>query len=552
MKKILFFFLVFFAPMVIQPQTISEKLICKFENLSDVDTYSVKYDEKTGTYVYVYYDSTKVLKSSIISNKGNSGDYDYVNSYSTIFDAEGNYYLTVEVKISDTTYKSAFLKNGKEIMVYDYISMEPVEKDGIIYLICTEKDKSFLLKYDISTGSISKGKYYDELIPCLYNKNQIEGEPIGRLGFTDGDKIFYIAKLNNEAFLVIGDAEQKHYSDIDAYSLIQDKSGKFAYVAKDTGSFMYSSDGFVVYGDKKYKAYYSIYNLVADVSNDIIYVAGDYSVEGYPQKVMKGDKEISKTYSGGLYNLSFTPEGKIYFIASEKKKNSDEYESFVVFDGKEGKKYQSIYSLQILPGDELVYVAQQSEDRYIIERGAEEIRVDKKLSVLSAELLNNNLAYICVEYGDYEKKINDKYYVHFLDKRLGIYDNKFGPYDGMMVLNYENQGYILSDKKGNYAYVMYKIKNNTDYYYSIYSNKGESKEFDNISDVSLYNGKALYTVSRITNKENYTYKYQIYYGDKPLTPEYDSISDFKFDEKTGKATFFISKGNEVYKVEIKL
>ncbi|MCX6164945.1 MAG: hypothetical protein NTU73_08840, partial [Ignavibacteriae bacterium] len=377
MKKILFLLLVFFAPMVLKSQTISEKLICKFENLSDVDTYSVKYDEKTGTYVYVNYDSTKLLKNSILSNKSNSGDYDYVNSYSTIFDAEGNYYLTVEVKITDTTYKNAFLKNGKEIMVFDYISMEPVEKDGIIYLICSDKDKSFLVKYDISSGNILKGKFYDELIPCLYNKNQIEGEPIGRLGFTDGDKIFYIAKLNNEAFLVIGDVEQKHYSDIDAYSLIQDKTGKFAYVAKDTGSFMYSSDGFVVYGDRKYKTYYSIYNLVADVSNDIIYIAGDYSVDGYPQKVMKGDKEISKTYSGGLYNLNLTREGKLYFIASEKKKNSDDYESFVVFDGKKGKRYQSINSLQVLPGDELLYMGQYNDDVSYVIRGSKEIRGEK-------------------------------------------------------------------------------------------------------------------------------------------------------------------------------
>lgn len=546
MKKILFLLIVFFVPMFLQSQTFSEKLICKFDNLNDIDIYSVRYDEKTGVYVYANYDSTKLLKSSILSNKGNSGDYDYINSYSTIFDAEGNYYLTVEIKISDTTYKNAFLKNGKEIMVFDFISMEPVERDGIIYLICSDKDKSFLVKYDISSGNISKGKVYDELILCHYDKTQIEGEPVGRLGFTNEGEVFYLAKSGNEAFMVIGDTEQKHYADIDAYSIIRDKSGKFAYVAKDTGSFIYSSYGFVVYGDKKYKSFYSVYNLVADVSDDIIYIAGDYSTDGYPQKVMKGDKGISKTYNGGLYNLGTTPEGKIYFIASEKKNNSAEYESFVVLDGKEGKRFQSINSVQVLPGDEMIFTVQKNDDISCVINGSKEICGDKKQFFLYADLLKDGkFAYVSVEYGDYEKKLNDKYFVN-IDKE------KFGPYDGMMVLNYENQSYVLSDKKGNYAYIVYNIKNNTDYYYVIFTNKGKSREFYNISDVSLYNGKVLYTVSRITDKENYTYKYQIYYDNKPLTPEYDNISDFKFNGKTGKATFLILKGNEVYKVEIKL
>jgi hypothetical protein len=546
MKKLLFAFVFVFIPFLIQSQTLTEKLLCKFDGLNDVDVYSIKFDEKTNSYLYVKFDSTKESKNCIISNKGNSGDYEYINSYNTIFDAEGNYYVIAEIKITDTTYRNAFLKNGKEIMTYDNISMEPVEKNGVIYMICSEKEKSFLVMYDFSSGNISKGKYYDELIPCLYNKNQMEGEPIGRLGFTKDGDVFYIAKLKKEAFMVIGDKEQKHYADIDAYSVTQDKSDKFAFVAKDTGSFMYSSDGFVVYGDKKYKTFYSIYNLVFDELGNVIYIAADYSTDGYPQKVVKGDKEISKTYSGGLYNLDFAKDGKMYFIASEKKKNSDDYESLIVFDGKEGKRYNSINYLQVLPGDELLFTVQDKDDNSYIIRGSKEIRGAKKQFFVYAGLLKDGkFAYVSVEYGDYEKKINDKYFVN-------IEKDKFGPYDGMMVLNYENQSYVLSDEKGNYAYVVYNIKNNTDYYYIIHTNAGKSKEFDNISDVSLYNGKALYTVSRITDKENYTYKYQIFYDNKPLTPEYDNIVEYKFDEKSGVATYLISKGNEVYKVEIKL
>jgi hypothetical protein len=546
MKKILFTLLVLFIPFLIQSQTISEKLLCKFDGLNDIDAYSLKVDEKTGSYVYVKYDSTKELKNSIISNKGNSGDYDYINSYGAIFDASGNYYVTAESKTSDTTYRNILLKNGKEVLTYDNISFEPVEKNGTIYIVCTEKGKSFILKYETSTGNITKGKMYDEVIPCEYSKVQMEGEPVGKFGFVDGDKVYYIAKSNKEAFLVIGDEEQKHYSDIDAYSLTRDKNGKFAYVAKDTGSFMYSSDGFVVYGDKKFRNYYSIYNIAFDANNNIVYIAGDYRIEGYPQRVMKNDKEISKTYSGGLYNLGFTTDGKIYFIASELKKNSSEYESFVVFDGKEGKRYSSISYLQVLPNDEILYTASNSDESSYLIRGDKEIRGEKKQYFLSTDVMKDGrFAYVSVDYGDYEKKVNDKYIVHIDNK-------KYGPYEGMMVLNFETQSYILSDDKGNYAYVIYKVNDAYEYFYSVYTNKGKSQEFDNISDVNLYKGKPLYTVSRITDKANYTYKYRIYYDNKPITPEYDSINDYKFDEKTGVATYTVAKGNEVYKVEVKL
>jgi len=552
MKKTLFVLFVIFIPFLIQAQTVSEKLICKLDNLSEVDIYSLKYDEKTGSYVYVCYDSTKKLTNSIISNKGNSGDYDYINSYNAVFDSDGNYYIITEIKTSDSTYRNIFLKNGKELFTYDFINPDITEKNGILYLICNEKEKSFITTYDISTGNIFKGKVYDELIPCVFSKSQYEGEPVGSLGFTGDDKVFYVAKLNNESFFVIGDEEQKHYADIDAYSVLQDKSGKFAFVAKDTGNFIYSTDGYVVHGDKKYKSFNSIYNLILDSNDNVIYIAGDSSSSNFPQRIMNGDKSISKTYNGGIYNLGFTPEGKYYFIASEKRKNSDVYDYFVVFNGKEQKVYQSIFNLKVLPGDELLYVAQQSEDKYVVVSGTEEIHIDKKLSVLSAELMKNkNLAYISVEYGNYDKKINDKYYLHLIDRKLDAFDKKLGPYEGMQMLDYKTYGYILSDEKGNYAYLINNIKNFTDYYYVLYTNSSKSKEFDNISDVNLYNGKALYIASRITDKEKYTYKYIIYYDNKPITSEYESINDYKFDEKTGVATYEITKDKSIYKVEIK-
>lgn len=545
MKKTLAVLLFIFIPFFVQSQSITEKLICKIDNVNDIDVYSVKFDEKTGSYIYVMYDSTKELRNSILSNKGNSGDYDYINAYGALFDSQGNYYIVVDVKINDSTYRNILLRNGKEIYRADYINTELLENKGMIYTICTENNKSCVLKYDVSSGNFSKGSQYDEIYLCKFDKMRVEGEPIGRFGFTKDNKMYYLAKNNGEAFLVVGDKEHKHYSDIDPYTVLKDKSDKFSYVAKDTGSFMNYSAGFVVQGNKAYKTYYSVNNLILDDDDNVIYIAGDESESTVPQRLMKGDKAISKTYSGGIYNLEKTPSGKIYFIATEKKKNSEDYESFVVMDGKEGKRYPSINNLQILDDDEVVFTVQDNNGNSYAVYDNDEIKVPVKQSFLSVEKLKDgSKAYVTAEYGNYDLHIKDKYYIYLNKKRLG-------PYDGVMVLNYDNQNYFVSDEDGNYAYVVYKISPEYDYQYIIFTNKGKGMEFDNISDVYIYDGKPIFTTSTLVDKVNYSYKYKLYYGDKPITPEYDNVGDFNFNKKTGTATYVIAKNGGVYKVNIK-
>ncbi len=546
MKKIIFVLLISLFPMFLLAQAVTEKSICKIENIGNLDVYSLKYDAKTGTYVYVYYDSTKLLKNSIISNKGNSGDYDFINSYVTQFDDEGNYYLVAYISINDTSGRNALIKNGKEIITCDYINSETLISDGKVYMMCTDNGKSFITAYSISDNTLSKGKEYDEVILCQFDKNVYEGEPIGKIGITKDGKIYYIAKLNNKTFMVTGDEEQMQFTDIDAYSVTEDKSGKFAYVAKDTGSFMNPGGNFVVYGNQRYNAFYSIYNLITDEKGNAIYLASDYSADFFPQRVMMGNKAISKTYNGGIYNLNLTPDGKLYYIANETKGKAENYESFLVYDGKEHKKYLFVMNPKIYPGNRIVYAAQISEDRYAVVDGTKEIPIGKKLSVQSADLLaDGTLAFVYAEFGDYEKNIKDKYYIQIGEK-------KYGPYDGMQILDYEKNSFTVSDEKGNFAYLVNIIKGYTDYIYVLYTNTGKSQEYDNISDVHFYNGKVLYMVSYITDKENYVYKYKIYYDNKPITPEYDGITEFKLNEKTGIVTYFISRGNEIYKVEIKL
>jgi hypothetical protein len=544
MKKVLYLLLLFFIPVILKSQVVTEKTIFKNEQITNIDPYSFKFDDKTGTILYMQYDSTKTPSNSIISNKGNSALYEYIDYYSAVFDSDGNYYTVAYNKATDSTYTYFLLKNGKQELQFDFINSEIAEKNGAVYFMCTDKGKSFITSYDIGTGQSTKGNPYDEIILCQYDKIPYTSEPVGRIGFAKNGKPFYIAKLNNQAFVVIGNEEQKHFADIEAYNFITDKNGNFAYTAKDTGSFMNPGGSFVVYGNKQFKPFYYVYNLVLDTKGNICYIGTDYAEDLSPQKIMLGDKVLSKTYSGGLYNLGFTADNKMYFIASEKKKNSDEYESFVVFDGKEGKKFQSIFTVMVLPNNELLYTAQKSDEKSYVINGDDEIYIKQK-SIMSAEVLQNgDLAYVGVNYGDYEKKIKDKYYANINGK-------EFGPYDGMQSVNYETQNYFLSDKNGNYAYIINNIRNESDYFTTVFWKNGKSEEFDFVQDVSMYKGKVLYTGSKLYDRENYLSKYRIYHGNKAISPEYDGINNFKFDDKTGVASFIVTKGAELVKVEIK-
>jgi hypothetical protein len=121
----------------------------------------------------------------------------------------------------------------------------------------------------------------------------------------------------------------------------------------------------------------------------------------------------------------------------------------------------------------------------------------------------------------------------------------------LQTINYATSDYFLSDKKGNYAYVLNNNRNYEDYYSVVYWKGGKSDEFDYVQDISFYKGKPIYTSSRSVNKDTYTSKLKLNYGNTPVTKEYNAISNYKFDEKTGIASFVVTKENELVRVEIK-
>ena len=161
-------------------------------------------------------------------------------------------------------------------------------------------------------------------------------------------------------------------------------------------------------------------------------------------------------------------------------------------------------------------------------------------------LPDGKFAYVGGSYGDY-KKTYDKFFIE-----LG--DDEFGPYDDVLPINYETNDYVMGDASGNYCYLIDKLVNAKDYVYSqnLYYNSKKIGDFDDIENVSLYKGKPVYMASKLVDKANSIYKYSIYYDGKAISPEYDSIDEYKFDAASGTITFTGTRGKEFFKVEIKM
>lgn len=546
MRKLFVLFLLFIAPFLTFSQTVDEKMLADFSFLQNVESYSFYLDTVSGTYMYLNYD-TLTKQSKLYSNKGNSSTYGNINYYNSIFDKEGNYFTIVSNNVTDTTYVYFILRNGVEIANYNNINMNWGEKNGAIYFVIYEDSNAYLVKYDISSGTFTKGKKYDEIYLCYYPYRDEEGEAEGQIGFTNDGTPYYIAKAGDEKFVVAGTTELKHYSDIDSYNFKLDNDGNFVYIAKSQGELFNAGYTFLVQGSKEYKAYDYVYGpILIDKSNNPIYLAGDSSNEYSPQRVVTGENE-NKTYKGGVYNLMLSPGGKLAYYATEYKSNGD-YNSVVVLDGKESKQYFSINTIKFSNNDELLFTAGKDEETSCIVRGGKEVLVDFPTITDATILPNNKLAYICGKYGNYDKKIKDMFYLY-----MG--DDEFGPYESLLPLNYTENLYVLYDRAGNYAYLASETIDSKNYvsHQILYTNNGESPGFDYIDNTVLYKGKPLYVGTlNFPNSRANTSIARVYYNNKPISPKYSGISNFQFNEGTGMASFIVMKNKAFYKVEIKM
>ncbi len=552
MKKICLLLLSMIFVSDLYQQTPDEKLIATISTVSGtIDAYSMKYDVKTGGWMYSSYDTT-ARKYTLITPKGSSKQFSYIMQYNAIFDTDGNSYTTANDNITDTTYKYYILKNNEVLAEYDFINEAWVEKNGKIYFSAKEANKDYVTTYDIKTGIFDRGKAYD-LIRLVYVPQPYysEGEPIGYVGFTKDSKPYYVAEENNEVFFVVGGQEQKHYSDIGWYEVNFDANDNLCYIAKDRGKFyMDRGNAFVVQGDKEYTRYDWIYGpLLYDKNKkNIVYVGQDSLREYATRSTLMRGPEAMKTYEGSIYEYKYSPDGTLVYIVSEEKKNKNGESvsaNTLVYGGKQYKNYNSISNVQFVDGSKIAFTASDKSNKYFVVIDGD-IMTSKHDYITDYRYLEDGrFAYMATDYGNYDKKISDKCYVY-------IDGEKSGPYDMLSTVNWVTYAYITSDNKGNYAYVTGKNTDKENYYYvyKVHTNNWESKPFDNITEVRIINGKTVFFGGTQTSKDSYLYNYQLNINNKPVGETYSAYSDVKVDGNT--MTFIGSKGSNVYRVEVKL
>lgn len=533
----------------IMSQTINQKLITGIPLESgSADAYSLKYNAATGGWAYTAYDTT-TTKFTIITPKGRSKPFNYAMTYNAVFDAEGNSYIIGSENITDTVYRYSVLKNNEVIAEYDFIADGWVMKDNVLYYAAKEDGKNYMMQYDTRSGQLTKSKAYDDIRLAYTPDGYSEGEPVGYVGFTKSGSVYYIASLANETFLVIGDTEQKHYSDITWYDLKFNRQDEPCYIAKSQGKF-YEERGntFVVMGDKEYKTFDWIYGPIDfDNNGNPLYVGQDSTGEyKYRSTLMRGADAID-AIEGSIYNFAFTPQGKLYYIATGEKTGKDgasTWHSSLVIDGKKGKEYTSVSNPVFGGKGEVMFVASDKNNKYFVVNNNEVISGMYDYISEAKFMPNGKIAYIGVKYGNYDKHIPDKSYVI-------IDDEEFGPYNTVNTADWKSNSIILTEGKGNYAFMAGELidKTNYTYLYKVYTNKAESKDFDNISDLKYMNGKLVYFAGNMKGKGSYIYDYTLYVDNKKLGDTYSAYTDVVV--KDGVMSFIASKGNDMYYVEAK-
>lgn len=547
--KFLIFSALILLSVTLNAQTIKQKLITGIPEVNGtVDAYSLKYDAATGGWVYSAYD-TVTTKNTIITPKGTSKPFNFAMSYNALFDSDGNSYVTGSENINDTVYRYSLLKNNEVIAEYDYINEGWAMRDNSLYYAAQEGGKSFLVKYDTKSGQFTNGKAYENIRMAYNPMGYSEGEPMGYVGFTAAGEPYYIASGGSDVFLVIGESEQKHYSDITWYDLKFNPQGEPCYIAKLQGKF-YEERGntFIVQGKREYKSFDWIYGPIEfDKSGTPMYVGQDSTGEyKYRSTLMRGSEEIASC-NGSIYNYGFTPKGKLYYITSEEVSSKDgvsQWKSAIVVDGKKSREFTSVNSPVFSSKGDMLFSASDKNNKYMVYLKGEPVSEQYDYISDAKFMPDGKISYAGTNYGNYEKNIPDNNFVV-------IDDEEFGPYNIVNTADWTtNQILLISGNK--WAFIAGKLvdKVNYTYKYLVVTKKNKSSDFDMVSDLKFVNGKLVYFAGINKDAVTYTYEYSLYVNGKKLGESYSAYTDVKVNDN-GTITFIASNGNNIYLVEAK-
>lgn len=531
-------------------QNVSEKLLVNFPDGDIPNSYYVKYDKLTGAYAYSKVDTTN-SGARLITAKGTSAQYYGINVVNTFFDRSGNVYCAAynySDKDSTTTYY--LLKNDEQVFTCEGLTDNWVERNGTLYFKMRENHKEYFSMLDLSSGAISKGKAYDTIFYMYYlpDNPEVEGDPPPYPGFTPGGKYYYGAILDGKRFIVIDGVEQKAYSDIDSYNTAFDKNGTLVYVATDEGSlndYDHPVNEFIVQGDKEYSKFSYIYGPINFYSGNIPYYIGAQKISSSVSlmKAIGGSTELSKSYSG-VSEIQYTASGKLAYTASNDLGNG-KIESYIIVDGKESQKYDNVFNLTF-DGDTPVFVETKGEKQFVV-------KGDKKISE-SFQSINfyrlfkdGTLYYVAYNIGDNTPNKPDENYVFIGDKKLG-------PFVSISNGHEADDPNIIVDSTGGYIFAgstLVDKKNNT-YKETVYWLKGRSGPFDEVENIGLCNGKAVFMGYKFSDNDEHPSKGKLNIDGKDVGGFYDNISDFEMNAKENKVSFIGVRDGSAYYVEVKL
>lgn len=547
MKKILTVLVLVLTALSLNAQTVKEKKVFNGLNSNSYTLYDFSYDNKSGTYIYAPFDTIK-QKTKIVSNKGNSGDYDYFQLYDAVYDNSGNYYVTAVKNIDamNGISENFLIRNGKEIFKSSYINFPISKKEDGLYFISKENGYDVRVKYNFSTNQLEYGNKYDTIFLAAVNDIAGHGEPSYQIGFTKTGKEYYAASKGGKHYFIIGETESKPYSEILYYNTYEDKAGNICFVAKEfvNGKNQY----FLVQGDKEYKKFaYINFNVVFDNSNVPYYCASENYDEEYTQDgyLIKGDEKISRNYLRGIYDLTFTPSGKIVYTGSDTLPDGT-YKTTLFIDGNEYLTAGSIWGITFYNDDTPYYYTSDESGNATLYKG--KTKISETYSYINEFSVNKSgmISFVGTKYGDYDKNIpNKSYYV--------IGDKKFGPFEEYMMGEYEPNFLEVSDN-GNYAYTSVEAKKGKEgeiiNKYSVVGKDWKSPKFEYINDLTTYKNDFYYT--GVNYNANGRSESVFFKNGKEIVEDYEAMYNVKFDKEKGLITFIGQKDREVYFVEIKL
>ncbi len=547
MKRLLTLVVLILVTISLNAQTVKEKEVFKGLKANAYSLYDFSYDEKSGTYIYASLDTVK-QKTRIISNKGNSAEYDYFQTYDVTYDNSGNYFIIAVnyVDLEKGISLSYLLKNGKEILKVSNISFPMSKREDGLYFIARENGYDVRVKYNFASNQFEYGNKYDTIYLASAQKQVLEGEPSYEIGFTKTGKEYYVASKNGRHCFVTGETESKLYDEIQYYNTYEDNLGNICYVAKEIigGKNFY----FLVQGDKEYDKFaYINYSVIFDNANVPYYSATDNFDEEYPQEayLIKGNEKISRKHLRGVNDISFTPTGKLVYTGSDTLPNGT-FKSTLFIDGNEYITAGSIWGIMFYNDDTPYYYISDENANATLYKG--KTKISDTYSYINEFSVNKSglISFVGTIYGDYEKNIpNKSYYV--------IGDKKFGPYQDYIIGEHEPNFLEVSDN-GNYAYTATETKKGKEgeliYKYYLNGKDWKTPKFEYINELTSYkNDFYFYGTNYNANgiSENVFYK-----NDKVIADDYESVYNVKFNKEKGLMTFLGQKGKEVYFVEIKL